>query len=177
MACSQSDQTWVAVITALIGAFFLAMGWLANYWLAKRTELYKLALAHTDNQLAQFHGPLYYKLSSEEMVWNHFRFTHRPHEGPEQPGPYYRLGETETNAGLFRFRHYNQRFFIPQLQEIRDLIIAKGHLAELEQDPITERWCLPQCLIDLCACVGASEPMMMAWKFREDELQEAAARS
>lgn len=142
------------VIGPLLAALVIGIGWLVTWWQNRKLEKYKRLLDYREKQLCEFHGPLYFMLQSEELLWSEFRRKHRSHGR----SAYFDADSCEqvTSEDLLIFREWQEHVFLPAGKEIRKLIIDKGHLCE----PTAHESKVhgpPACLVKYCAHYGYAD--------------------
>jgi len=145
------DSTLTATfITAIVTIFVALIGYLVTYWnnirLSQRTD----RLNRINKQLAEFYGPLYSLVDTDNQAWGAFRSKYRPGR------PFFGTNPPPTDNDLEAWRLWMTTIFMPRNLQMYELIVSKADLL-IEAD-------IPDCLRALSAHVASYEAVMKQWE-------------
>jgi len=138
-------------MTTIIVTVALAFaGYLATYFNSLRLAEREAKLTRVNQQLSDFYGPLFALMESNGRTYDTFSETYTRPDGRD---PF--LHDTPpTEHELAEWRIWATTVFIPNIQAMREVIVAKADLLIEEQ--------MPEVLLQLCAHVSGYEVTLHA---------------
>jgi hypothetical protein len=139
-------------MTTIIVTVALAFaGYLATYFNSLRLAEREAKLTRVNQQLSDFYGPLFALMESNGRTYDTFSETYARPDGRD---PF--LHDTPpTEHELAEWRIWATTVFIPNVQAMREVIVAKADLLIEEQ--------MPEVLLQLCAHVSSYEVTAARW--------------
>lgn len=140
-------EDWEIALTVSATILVAVSGYFFTYFNSRRLERRKDRLQRVNEQLQEFHGPLYSLSQTSMMAWDAFRETH----------PNLFNGDSDSSAEDYEtWRLWVSEVFMPLNLRMQEVIIQRSDLLDDAE--------LPRCLLQLSAHVSAYTAILKRWK-------------
>ncbi|MBT2393840.1 hypothetical protein J7E87_31615 [Streptomyces sp. ISL-1] len=139
----------MATVILTVGLAFI--GYLATYLNGLRLTQRQARLTRVNLQLSDFHGPLFALMEANSRTDDTFSEKHARSDGRDP----FDHDVPPTEHELAEWRTWATTVFIPNIQAMRDVVVAKADLLIEEE--------MPPVLLQLCAHVSGYEITAARW--------------
>lgn len=144
--------------TAILTVGLAFIGYLATYLNGLRLAQRQARLTRVNLQLSEFYGRLFALMEANSRAYDAFSAKYARPDGRDP----FDHDDPPTEQELAQWRTWATTVFIPNIQEMRDVVVTKADLLIEEE--------MPPALLQLCAHVAGYEITAARWA--QGDLQE-----